>query len=172
MVHGERRLVHDRREILNSGEGFTLVEVVAVMLTMGVLAAIAFPSLARALARAKVGTTRDVFFSAHSLARLVARQYGRNSELHVDPLGSTFWVTIDTASLPGLTRLDTIGPVIDVGEQFGVKLISNRRLLCFNTRGLGTPAGACELPNATIVFSIGTVADTATISRLGRLRKR
>lgn len=144
-----------------------------VIVVFGILALIAFPGLVRALARVEVAAARDAFASTHALARQVAAQYGRLSKLHVDPIDNKFWLTVDTSSRPGVEVEDTVRPIVLVGEQFaGVRIASNRRLLCFDPRGLGTAAGACNLPNATIVFSRAGAADTVTISRVGRLVKR
>jgi len=153
--------------------GFSLMEALFAMAIMGVVLAIAFPRLVRARARVDVAAASGAFGSAHSLARQVAGQYGRPGRLHLDPNGNSFWITIDTSSLPGLQILDTIRPVVDIDRQFGgVRVHAKPKTFCFDPRGLPTARGTCDLPNATIVFRRGSVADTVTISRLGRLLRR
>jgi len=158
---------------MRAAGGFSLVETLIVIVILGVVLAIAFPRLVRARARIDVTAAREAFGSAHSLARQVAGQYGRLGKLHLDPNGNSFWITIDTSSIPGLQILDTIRPVVDIDGQFGgVRVDAKPKTFCFDPRGLPTARGACDLPNATIVFSRGRVADTVTISRLGRLLRR
>ncbi|MEE9132712.1 MAG: GspH/FimT family pseudopilin [Gemmatimonadota bacterium] len=153
--------------------GFSLAEVLLVVVVLGVLAAIAFPGLVRARARVDVAAAREAFASTHALARQVAAQYGRLCKLHLDPNGNRFWVTTDTSSVPGRQVLDTIRPLVNVGAQFGgVRVEARPATFCFDPRGLATARGDCDLPNATVVFRRGGVADTVTISRLGRLLRR
>ena len=153
--------------------GFSLVEAALVIGLVGTLAVIALPRLAKARARVNVAAARDAFAATHALARQAAAQYGRLCRLHLDPAGNRYWVTADTSSLPGVERLDTIQPLVRIGERFGgVRVEGRSRTFCFDPRGLATPRGDCDLPNATLVFRRGSIADTLTISRLGRLRKR
>jgi len=153
--------------------GSSLMEITLVLGAFGVLAMIAFPSLSRARAKVEVAAARRAFAAAQALARQVASQYGRLSTLHLDPQANRFWVTIDTSSIIGVEVVDTVQAAVDVGGRFaGVVVEGAPRRLCFDPRGLATARGDCDLPNATVVFRSGAVADTVTISRLGRLLKR
>ena len=153
--------------------GVSLAETVFVLVVVAVLALLAFPGLARSRARVNVAAARDAFAATHSLARGVAVQYGRLSRLHLDPDAGRFWVTVDTGATPGVVRLDTVGPLVIVRDWFGgVEIDASTHTFCFDPRGLGTPRGTCDLPNATVVFRRGAIVDTITISRLGRLLRR
>jgi type II secretory pathway pseudopilin PulG len=150
--------------------GYSLAEAVFVLGILAILVAVAFPALAHSRARVNVVAAKNAFAATHSVARQVAAQYGRLSRLHLDPEGDRFWVTVDTAARPGVTALDTVGPVVWVGSLFGgVEIDGRRRTFCFDPRGLATPRSDCDLPNATVVFRRGRAVDTVTVSRLGRL---
>ncbi len=153
--------------------GFSLAEALFVTAAIGLAALIAFPSLVRARARVDVAAAREAFTATHFLARQVAAQYGRLCRLHLDPRGNRFWLTVDTAHVAGLEVLDTVQPVVQVDGQFGgVQIDAAPHTFCFDARGLATARADCDLPNATIVFRRGAVADTVAISRLGRLYRR
>jgi type II secretory pathway pseudopilin PulG len=158
---------------MRSTEGISLVEIAVVLVVLGAVLVIALPSLARARARVEVMAARENFTTLHALARQISAQYGRISRLHVDPGGGRVWVTVDTSSQAGSEVRDTIGEIwITGGEAGGVWLEGKPRTICFDPRGLATARGDCDLPNATLVFRCGAVADTITISRLGRVLRR
>jgi Tfp pilus assembly protein FimT len=168
----ETRYSRGRRRTCSS-PGLSLAEVMVTIVVLGLVMLIGVPSLMRARARVDVAAARDAFVATHGLARQVAVQYGRLSRLHLDPRRNGFWVTADTGSIPGRPVLDTVMPPVFLAERFGgVSLEAAPRVLCFDPRGIATPRGDCDLPNATLVFRRGGFADTVTISRLGRVRRR
>ncbi|UCC73383.1 MAG: hypothetical protein JSV86_02115 [Gemmatimonadota bacterium] len=158
---------------MRSTRGTSLAEVVIVLVTLAALLLIAVPSLARARSRVELAAARQAFASAHAMARQIAAQYGRISRLHLDPGGRRFWVAVDTSSRIGVEALDTIIYVTLGGAgSSGVEVEAAPRTLCFDPRGLATSRGDCDLPNHTVVLRHGDLADTVTISRLGRLLRR
>lgn len=156
---------------MRSKSGVSLVEAVIVLVVLGLVLLIALPSLARARARVELMVAGESFAALHALARQISVQYGRISRLHFDPAGGRAWVTVDTSSQGVWEVLDTVGQVVlgGAGVGAGVRLEGTPRTFCFDPRGLGTARADCDLPNGTLVFRCGTLADTMTISRLGRL---
>jgi len=158
---------------MRSTRGTTLAELAVVLVVLGAVLLIALPGLARARARVEVALARERFATVHALARQISVQYGRIARLRLDPLGGRAWVTVDTSTRAGLAVLDTLGWVALAGREVGgVQLEAAPRTFCFDPRGLATARGDCDLPNATLVFRCGAVADTITVSRLGRLLRR
>ncbi|NIW38060.1 MAG: hypothetical protein GWN32_16705 [Gemmatimonadetes bacterium] len=148
------------------------MEALVVLVVLGVLVTLGYPAWAGFRVRLSVAAASDALAASHALGRQVAAQYGRLSRLHLDPVEDRFWVTIDTAAGWDTGREDTIGPVVHVRDEFdGVEIDGPARLICFDPRGVATPRGDCDLPNTTLVLRRGRVADTVTISRLGRLRR-
>lgn len=159
---------------MRSTKGVSLAELAVVLVVLGVVLLIALPTLGRARARVEVIVARESFATLHALARQISVQYGRISRLHLDPGGGRAWVTVDTSSQTGIEVLDTIGSIALSGGEVGggVQLEATPRTFCFDPRGLATARGDCDLPNATLVFRCGAIADTITVSRLGRLLRR
>lgn len=152
--------------------GLTLLEILLVVAALGTMFAVAAPIFIRGRARADVAAARDAFAASLALARQVAAQYGRVCRLHLDPVENRFWVTADTSTSVG-QALDTVQPVVDIGDRFGgVRVDARARVFCFDPRGLATARSGCDLPNATVIFRRGGVADTLTISRQGRVLRR
>jgi prepilin-type N-terminal cleavage/methylation domain-containing protein len=155
-----------------SFHGFTLLELVMVMLVIAVLLGLTLP-LASALAgRFKVGSARDVFINTYARARAVAVQFGREGRLNIRADRGEFWVEVDTG-VPGAMAADTIGPLVNVTRDYGgVAMYSPRQVLCFDSRGLSYAAGACEPHDAIIVFARMDRADTVQLSLGGTVVRR
>ena len=147
-------------------KGFTITELIIVLVLAGIAVAIVSPSLSRAFRRTGVRAAVDQFASTHSLARSAAVRFGRMAELHIDDVGMAFWVEVDTSSAGGVT--DTIG-VVKYLDANDVTLESNRALLCFDARGLPTTRDSCEPGDAQLIFTSGSRVDTVDITALGRV---
>lgn len=148
-------------------KGFTLTELMVVLILAGVALAIVSPSISRAFRRTGVRAAVDEFSSTHSLARSAAVRYGRTAELHIDAVNGRFWVEVDTSST-GTVMKDTIG-VIKFVNANDVTITTSTDLLCFDARGLPSTLDSCDSPDATIIFSSGSRVDSVTITALGRV---
>lgn len=146
--------------------GFTLIEMMIVVVILGLVAVFALPKLAATFGKRSTRTAADQFVLAHSVARATAVRYGRVAELHIDAGNARFWVEVDTSQAGGVR--DTVGPVNVLGEG-AVTITSNRTLLCFDSRGLPTTRGACEVPSATVDFSLSGNVSTVNVSALGKV---
>jgi Tfp pilus assembly protein FimT len=151
--------------------GYTIVELLLALGIMAVLTGLAIPALARSRARIQVTAARNAFAASCAVARHVAAQYGRLSRLHLDTEADRFWVTVDTALRRDLAA-DTVGPPVELRSTFGgVQLDGAPRTICFDPRGFASARDECDLANATLVFRLGDVQDTVTVSRLGRVSR-
>jgi type II secretion system protein H len=147
-------------------KGFSLIELVVVIVVVGVVLTIGVPTMAKSYPQRAVRLAGDRFVSAHGLAQAAAVRHGRVAELHVDAPGARFWVQVDTSYSGGAK--DTVGLIHWVGEG-GLAMTSNRALLCFDSRGLATDRGPCETGDATLTFSLSGRTHTVTTTALGKV---
>jgi prepilin-type N-terminal cleavage/methylation domain-containing protein len=139
--------------------GFSLLELVVVLSVTGTLLAIAVPPLVRWRASLAVHEASGEVISFYHTARYAAllRATRVRLEFGPDTLKAVYEGTsADSTFLirPGPSRLD-------------VALTATRPVIEIAPNGLGWGAA-----NTTLVFRRGSVADTLTTSRLGRLRRR
>ena len=144
--------------------GYTLMELMIVLVLTGLALAIATPPMADAVRRTQTQVAGDEFLTRHGLARSVAIRFGRLTEVHIDATNGRFWVEVDTSQAGGMK--DTIGVVKHLEN---MSLTSDRSLLCFDSRGLPTTRGSCESADATLVFTAENVVDTLKITALGKV---
>lgn len=148
--------------------GFSMIELLLVLVMMAVILAIVVPSTSRGFRRTTARAAADEFLSAHMLARSLALRYGRVSQLHIEPSEARVRVEVDTGSTPGVATPVSVVRYIADGD---VTLDSDRSVLCFDLRGLPTTRGPCEPADATVVFSLYGESDTIWISPLGEVRQ-
>ena len=148
--------------------GFTLIEMVIVMVLAGVILAIAIPQVGRAYRQRLPHLAADEFVTAYMVARSAAVRLGRTTLLHIDASDAVVWVESEV----GAAR-DTVGSVRRIADA-PVQVSSDRSLLCFDGRGLPTTRVLkgglrCQAPDATVVFSTSGNADTLRTTALGKV---
>jgi prepilin-type N-terminal cleavage/methylation domain-containing protein len=144
--------------------GFTLPEMLMVVVIVSVITAMAVPKLTTTFQARSVSTAADQFVLAHSMARSTALRFGRQSQLHIDTVGGRLWVDVDTS---GTGARDTVGFVHDLAAQ-GVK-VSGAGLLCFDGRGLAATGGSCQSGSLTVQFRQGSSVASLQVTTLGKV---
>ena len=147
--------------------GFTMIEAILVLSVIGIVAAMGAPQLSAALQRRTTASAADRFVLTHSLTRSTALLFGRVAQLHVDAAAQSFWVDVDT-SANGIGQRATIASVRYMDDT-GLRMTSNRALLCFDARGIASTMGTCESGDAKVIFSDGAMSDTVTTTILGKV---
>ncbi len=147
--------------------GFTLVETIVVMFIAAVVAAMGAPTLSSALRQRSVTTAADQFVLVHSLARSTALRYGRVAQLHIDASTTHIWVDVDT-SANGIGQRATVSYIRDLSSN-GVTILSNRSLLCFDSRGVATTGGGCEAGNIAITFKDADKSASLSATTTGKI---
>lgn len=138
--------------------GYTLIELVTIVVLMVILAAIALPPLARQLDAAAVREAADRYTAVHHSARRLSMARGRLVRIELDSARGRAAIAIKRTS----TAWDTIEL-----QPFGTAQMEvTQPTLTFAPMGIGF-----GLSNSRIVFRRGMAAETLNISRTGRLRR-
>ena len=154
--------------VLEKHKGFTMVELLVIIVVTMVIVSMAFPAMSSTRRDLAVRGAVDEFRGAHNLARAVAVRSSRVAQLWIDGSAETFWVQTDT-SVAGTQVMDTIGGVVELDE-LNVTVASNRSVLCFDPRGVPTTQGACDgTQSAILIFASAGKADTVARSEVGML---
>jgi len=142
--------------------GFTMLELMVVVILIAVLTTLALPKLTTAAQKANIRSTRTELSSMVMRARAAAIQRGCVDSLHLS--SSAAWVT--ACKVSGTGR-DTVGPVDRIGKWFGVSL-GGKTDFGFDPRGLlvGFSGGTI-----TITGSGGNTgfSDSVVINNVGKV---
>ena len=152
---------------MRGARGFTLIEIMVVLVMMAAVYAIALPAIGRTRVTASVHNAKHVVTSSIHLARATAIRYGRPAVLRIDAAEDRVWVEADT-TVAGTGVVDTLG-YYNIADEFDVDLQSERDALCFNSRGIGTTSATCPQPGALIVVVLLSASDSIVVSPVGRV---
>jgi len=141
--------------------GFTIIELIIVVLVGAILATIAISSLGAVQSRTAVRQSRNAFAALHARARAQAIEFGTTTLLGVDVGGDSAWIS----------RNDTILERIHFGEEFEVDLQSSttRYTLCMSPRGYANTDCTSFTGLAALTFVQGADSMSATMLPLGQL---
>lgn len=149
---------------MDSRRGFTLIEMVVVIMVAGILLSFSVNAFGNIRSRFAVRDARQAFTSLHARARAQAIEYGRTTEFRFDVTGDSIWVE----------RNDTTLTRIHLQNEFGVDMTSNQSqtvyTLCMNTRGFGKTGCTDFTANLTIEFSNGDDTESLGMTPLGAIR--
>lgn len=135
--------------------GFTLIEMMMVVVVTGLIMLVAFPRVRSGLIKSSIRSARGDIVSMHSQARNAAVQYGKPTLVSFS--GDRAAVLLEV--VPG--SYDTLGGVQDMSDKYGVRLNASQDWK-FDPRGFGLLGG-------TVRISRSGYADTITVSGFGRV---
>lgn len=148
---------------VGNNAGFSIIEVLTVIIMVGILVAIAIPKFGSAVARQDLRGARNLITTMHAKARASAVSRGRRTAFAID----AGQLAILSAN-PITGAVDTVGRTVeDVVGRFGITYRvdpDTRDTLVFDGRGLGA-----ETATTTIYIAKAGFADTITIAPLGRV---
>jgi prepilin-type N-terminal cleavage/methylation domain-containing protein len=143
--------------------GFTIMEMVIVVVLIGLIAAIGFPKIRQSLDKANVRSARAAVGTLAATARAAAIQRGCPGVIHFVATNATVWVTTSCAA-----KLDTVSGVQQMGTRFKVTMVATRDSVRYDPRGLSLDNLAS---NTVITFtgSVGSNVDSTVINPLGKV---
>jgi prepilin-type N-terminal cleavage/methylation domain-containing protein len=146
------------------GNGFTLIEMLIVLVIIGLTSLIALPKLNTAFAKSNVLSAKARLAALYNVARITATGSNRTATLRVS--GNTVLVYASPRRAAGAAACacDTIVRPTDLSTAFGVTLGGGVDSVRIASSGLG-------LDSAAIVLTKYTAVDTLYISRYGRVLK-
>lgn len=142
--------------------GFTMIEILVVIIMIAVLTTLALPRLTTAAQKANIRSTRIELASMVARARAAAIQRGCVDSLHISTSAATAWVTACAVSTA--TGRDTVGPVDQLGKRFGVTLSTSRTDYGFDPRGI-----LVGFSGGTITITGNGYTDSVVINNVGKV---
>jgi prepilin-type N-terminal cleavage/methylation domain-containing protein len=147
--------------------GFTTIEMIIVVVMIGVIAAIGFPRIRRALNKTNVRSARVFLSTAVATARASAVQRGCRAVVHISSgAGATVWVTACPRRNPGAGTVDTVGGVEQLASRYNVTLTPTRDSIQYDPRGLSMDNVSTTV---RIQGNVATDRDSVLINTLGKV---
>lgn len=152
----------DMTNALRSRAGFTVLEILIVMIIIGVVAAVAIPRLRGSREQLGVRSSRAAVTTLVAKARGSAVQRGCPATLHLRSPGRV-WVTVCRLRAVGGT-LDTVGTIEDLAVRYDITMASTVDSVRFDPRGIN----AMMVP-VTVRFTAGTISDSVRVNAVGKV---
>ncbi|GAC1655385.1 MAG: hypothetical protein NVS4B3_20070 [Gemmatimonadaceae bacterium] len=151
--------------LTNARRGFTLIEIMMVVVLMAIMMAIAFPKLQSLNRSTDVRSAAQQLATSVSAARGAAIRRGRHA--YFNQSGSQIWVTVDgQSSVPDTTLLPA-----DLSAVYGVTIVSPATTtIDFDPRGIGNKTNT-SATWITYMLSKGSATDSVCVSKLGDVRR-
>lgn len=144
--------------------GFTLLEIVMALAIVGIMSLMALPRLTAITQRNSLNSARDRVITLYHVARNGAVSGGRATTLHL--VDNKAWVTAAGRRNPcpvGPCTIDTLGPLANLSEGFGVAMTSTNTAIGFDVRGLGSGA------QTSVTLTRGSYTKSVAFSGYGKV---
>lgn len=150
--------------------GFTIIELVVIIVIMGILMTYAIPRFQSTRAQRTARNARDVFVWNAQRARARAIQTGNTYLYELDPLTEKAWIVKRNPTLPSDTLL-TVN--FSIGYEATVSTASNNRItLCYNPRGYAFQCSAnSPTSSVEVTFTNATYTSAARIKPMGQIQR-
>jgi prepilin-type N-terminal cleavage/methylation domain-containing protein len=149
-----------------SRTGFTLLEVMLVVVIIGVIAMVGLPRIKNAIQKTNARSARVAAGTYVATARQAAIQRGCRGVVHFSASAGTVWVTVcPRMATTGSGTIDTLGMVSMLAKMYSVTMSETLDSVEFDPRGLSVTA-----TQSSVAFTAtdGT-RDSILINRLGKV---
>ena len=148
--------------------GFTLIEIMIVVVIFGILVAVVYPRVSQVLVKNDVRSARTTLANTFAKARAVAMQRSRSASVNFN--GNNIAVTAKPRTVAGVGTMDTIGGVQNLNALYGVSvsLSTSATSVDYDPRGF---AGGLSATPLVIVLSRSGKRDSVSLDYLGRVTK-
>jgi prepilin-type N-terminal cleavage/methylation domain-containing protein len=149
-----------------SRSGFTLLEVVIVVVIIGIIAVIGLPRINQAFQKTNARSARVAAGTYVATARQAAIQRGCKGVVHFSASAGTVWVTVcPRMATTGSGTIDTVGTVGNLARLYNVTMSETLDSVQFDPRGLSITAA-----QSSVAFTApdGT-RDSILINQLGKV---
>lgn len=147
---------------MKTRSGFSLIEMMLVMVLIGIVAMITVPRLGRGYDKTQVGSARARVGALVNRARGLAMARGCTDTLHVSS-GSNGKAWITACKING-TGLDTVGLSDSIATRYGVTLGPTTRNFLFDARGVNPSAASLS-----VTITKNSTVDSVVVDAMGQV---
>jgi prepilin-type N-terminal cleavage/methylation domain-containing protein len=149
-----------------SRKGVTLLELLVVVVIVGVLVMIGFPTIKTTLQKTQIRSARVAAGTYVATARSAAIQRGCRGVVHFTAASGGVWVTVcPRLTVAGSGTVDTLGRVAMLATQYSVTMSETLDSVQFDPRGLSLTnaqstvkfTGSSGLNDSILINSLGKV---------------
>lgn len=160
-----------RRRIGSARGGFTLVELLLVMIIGAVLLSMAIPSFTRVAAGQNARNARDAVVWMGARARSRAIERGEVVLLEINPATERAWIVRrNTGTALASDTLEKVS--FQTERSVDISGITSQLTLCYNPRGYAFKCSAnSPVTNQDVVFSHAGKTATARVKPLGQIER-
>jgi prepilin-type N-terminal cleavage/methylation domain-containing protein len=158
---------HKRKDRVRSRSGFTLIEMLIVVVILGLIVLFGYPKVGAAMAKTDLRSARTTVINLVATARAASVQTNRRTWIKFQ--GNQAYVLARPRQKAGAGTADTVGTVQNLSAQYGVTLATGADpdSIQFDPRGFGANLGL----GVTVTLSRNGHAETVTLDGLGRVIK-
>ena len=146
--------------------GFTLVEMMIVVVLIGAIMMIGFPKVAGGLAKANLRSSRTTVANMFAKARAFAMQSNRTTSINFN--GNNVVITAPPRTLAGTGTVDSIGGVEKLSEAYGVTVSPTPASVTYDPRGIRNLGNGGSVK---FMLTRNSKQDSVMVDAMGRVTK-